>query len=89
MMLFSFCQNPSQIHQKKLLNIVQNHRWSEKCRALRLGRILEALLEASWARLARILVANMVPSWLPKSNKNQQEIFARLDRQTMPPMIEF
>ena len=31
--------------------IDQNHRWSEKCRALRLGSRLGGVLEASWARL--------------------------------------
>ena len=36
---------------KHVTQIDQNHRWSEKCRALRLGSRLGGVLEASWARL--------------------------------------
>ena len=40
-------KNRSKIEQQ----IDQNHGWSEKCRALRLGSRLGGVLEASWARL--------------------------------------
>ena len=43
-------KNRSKINRKSI-KIDQNHRWSEKCRALRLGSRLGGVLEASWARL--------------------------------------
>ena len=47
-------KNQSKINQTSKQHrpkIDQNHRWSEKCRALRLGSRLGGVLEASWARL--------------------------------------
>ena len=46
----------------------------EKCRALRVWGVLGAVLEATWARLGRILEANMVPNWLPKANENEDAL---------------
>ena len=46
--------NPSKHCEKSIKSpptIDQNHHWSEKCRALRLGSRLGCVLEASWARL--------------------------------------
>ena len=47
-------KNRWKIIRKSIINqpkINRNHRWSETCRALRLGSCLGGVLEASWARL--------------------------------------
>ena len=40
--------------------------------------VLGAVLEASWRRLGRVLGANIVPSWLPKSKENRSKSDAKI-----------
>ena len=51
--------------------IDQNHRWSEKCRALRLGSRLGGVLEASWAHLRGQHSSKLASQIEGKSIKNQ------------------
>ena len=51
--------------------IGKNHRWSEKCRALRLGSRLGGVLEASWARLRGQHSSKLASKVEPKSLKHR------------------
>ena len=53
--------------------IDQNQRWSEKCRALRLGSPLGGVLEASWRRLGAQHSSKLATQIEGKSIKNQSK----------------
>ena len=89
-------QNQSNIDQKSTKNrpkIDQNSIKIEKCRALRLGSRLGAVLDASWRRLGRLLGAKIPPSWPPKSKENRLKIHAKIDQKfdafQVPVLIQF
>ena len=66
-------KNLSNINRKSIKHwpkINQNHRWSEKCRALRLGSRLGGVLEASWARLRGQDSSKLAPQIEGKLIKN-------------------
>ena len=66
--------NRSKINRKSIKlrpNINQNHRWSEKCRALRLGSRLGGVLEASWKSLRGQHSSKLASQIEEKSMKHQ------------------